>query len=97
VFVNNNTLTEYIDKIFQTGIVCLQTKSSLGALWELSGSSLGALWELSGSSLGALWELSGSSLGALWELVAVAGIACLWTIKIELLYMLANQYKIASK
>ncbi len=24
----------------------MQTKSSLGALWELSGSSLGALWEL---------------------------------------------------
>jgi hypothetical protein len=36
--INCVSLTEHINNYFQTGIVCLQTKSSLGALWELSGS-----------------------------------------------------------
>jgi hypothetical protein len=36
------SLIEHINNKFQTGIVCLRTKSSLGALWELSGSSMGA-------------------------------------------------------
>jgi hypothetical protein len=36
--INCVLLTEHISNQFQTGIVCLQTKSSLGALWELSGS-----------------------------------------------------------
>ena len=38
--INCVSLTEHINNLFQTAIVCLQTKSSLGALWELSGSSL---------------------------------------------------------
>jgi hypothetical protein len=40
--INCISHTEHINNLLQTGIVCLQTKSSLGALWELSGSSLGA-------------------------------------------------------